>query len=115
MRGDLVTVVEPTALLQDSAPMAIQSPVSSLSSTRKLSSTDGRSHAVLLRGEERLALLVDDLLGVRDVDASELTVDYSGLSSRLASFVVSVTREYLIILDAEKVISAIGRFSPQLS
>lgn|GEM_PF-596581 len=115
VRGDLVTVVEPTALLQDSAPMAIQSPVSSLSSTRKLSSPDGRSHAVLLRGEERLALLVDDLLGVRDVDASELTVDYSGLSSRLASFVVSVTREYLIILDAEKVISAIGRFSPQLS
>ncbi|MBX9938554.1 MAG: chemotaxis protein CheW [Candidatus Obscuribacterales bacterium] len=118
VRGDLVTVIQPTALLQDSAPTAMQSPVASLPSRRKTDFTnflDGRSHAVLLRGEERLALLVDDLLGVRDVDASELTVDYSGLSSRLASFVVSVTREYLIILDSEKIISAVARFSPQIS
>lgn len=115
VRGDLVTVVEPTALLQDSAVNSMQSPITSLPSLRKNDCMDGRSHAVLLRGEERLALLVDDLLGVRDVDASELTVDYSGLSSRLASFVVSVTREYLIILDSEKIISAVARFAPPIS
>jgi purine-binding chemotaxis protein CheW len=59
--------------------------------------------AVLVKfGALKLALAVDELLGVRDVDYVELSENSTCLSERLAGLCLAITTDRLIILDAKR-------------
>ena len=91
VRGELVVVMEPGQLL---APGQ---------STHSNSSVEKRLAVVLVHKGRRLALLVEDLLGSRDIDSAELAREFSGLSNQLSLLTRAVTRELLIILDVAKI------------
>ena len=89
IRGELLTVLDPRALFAGQSAFSRQG---------------GESYALLLEHEgRRMALSVEELLGVRDVDSSELARDYSGLADTLVKFTLSATVDLLIILDTGRI------------
>lgn len=64
---------------------------------------EGEKIAVLVKfGALKLALAVDELLGVREVDYLELSENSACLSERLAGLCLAMTTDRLIILDAKR-------------
>jgi chemotaxis signal transduction protein len=62
------------------------------------------SDGLILRfGALRLAVCVDEVLGVRQLDSGELSQGFTGLSDRLSQFTVALTTDLLIILDAKRI------------
>ncbi|CAN5468245.1 hypothetical protein BH11CYA1_BH11CYA1_49730 [soil metagenome] len=91
VRGQIVTVID-LSVLFDMKELQEQKPSS------------GASDGLILRfGALRLAVCVDEVLGVRQLDNSELSQGFSGLSDRLSEFAVSLTTDLLIILDAKRI------------
>lgn len=95
VRGQIVTVIDLSVLfdLKNSG---------SDSGERKSSSS--ASDGLILRfGALRLAVCVDEVLGLRQLDNSELSQGCTGLSERLGQFTVALTTDLLIILDAKRI------------
>lgn len=91
VRGELVVVMEPGQMLAPGQSADFNSRV------------EKRLAVVLVHKGRRLALLVEDLLGSRDIDSAELAREFSGLSNQLSLLTRAVTRELLIILDVSKI------------
>jgi chemotaxis signal transduction protein len=99
VRGQIVTVIDLSVLFD------IQAAVAELSLHGATSKTvNCASDGLILRfGALRLAVCVDEVLGVRQLDNGELSHGFFGLSDRLAEFAVTLTTDLLIILDAKRV------------
>ena len=86
VRGQIVTVID-LAVLFNLSPSGSQ-----------------QSDGLILRfGALRLAICVDEVLGVRQLDNSDLSQGFSGLSERLTEFALALTADLLIILDAKRI------------
>jgi len=85
VRSQMVTVIELSVLLG-------------------LEPSQSSGDGLILRfGALRLAVQVDKVIAVRQVDNSELAHGFTGLSDRLAAFSLSLTSDMLIILDAKRI------------
>lgn len=94
VRGQIVTVID-LAELFGTQELADDAPRHGSSSA---------SEGLILRfGALRLAVCVDEVLGVRQLDSSELSQGFAGLSERLTEFTVALTVDLLIILDAKRI------------
>jgi purine-binding chemotaxis protein CheW len=91
VRGQIVTVIDLSVLFD-------------LKNSSEPSSNTSASDGLILRfGALRLAVCVDEVLGVRQLDNSELSQGFTGLSERLSQFTVALTIDLLIILDAKRI------------
>ena len=99
VRGQIVTVVD-LSVLFDIKQSAADASLATPSSKAANSASDG---LILRFGALRLAVCVDEVLGVRQLDSGELSQGFSGLSDRLSQFTVSLTTDLLIILDAKRI------------
>ena len=91
VRGQIVTVIDLSVLFD--LPMQ----------SEKNHSAAGSDGLILRFGALRLAVCVDEVLGVRQLDNSELSQGFTGLSDRLSQFTLSLTTDLLIILDAKRI------------
>lgn len=99
VRGQIVTVIDLSVLFDTSQILADVSLIKSASKA-----DNGASDGLILRfGALRLAVCVDEVLGVRQLDNGELSPGFSGLSDRLAEFTLTLTTDLLIILDAKRI------------
>ncbi|MFA7335931.1 MAG: chemotaxis protein CheW [Candidatus Obscuribacterales bacterium] len=99
VRGQIVTVVD-LSVLFDIKQSAAEASLAKPSSKATNSASDG---LILRFGALRLAVCVDEVLGVRQLDSGELSQGFSGLSDRLSQFTVALTTDLLIILDAKRI------------
>ena len=99
VRGQIVTVVD-LSVLFDINQSATDANLRKPSSKAAKSASDG---LILRFGALRLAVCVDEVLGVRQLDSGELSQGFSGLSDRLSQFTVALTTDLLIILDAKRI------------
>lgn len=99
VRGQIVTVVD-LSVLFDIKQSAADANLRKQSNKAAKSASDG---LILRFGALRLAVCVDEVLGVRQLDSGELSQGFSGLSDRLSQFTVSLTTDLLIILDAKRI------------
>ncbi len=86
VRGQMLTVIDLAVLLG-----------------LKGDSEGGAGGLILRFGALRLAVCVDRVLSVRQIDSSELSSTFTGLSDRLAHFSLSLGSDILIILDAKRI------------
>lgn len=99
VRGQIVTVVD-LSVLFDINQSAADANLRKQSSKAAKSASDG---LILRFGALRLAVCVDEVLGVRQLDSGELSQGFTGLSDRLSQFTVALTTDLLIILDAKRI------------
>ncbi len=86
VRGQMVTVIDLNVLLG------------------LKSEHSGPADGLILRfGALRLAVRVDRVLSVRQINAAELSSNFTGLSDRLTHFSLSLASDMLIILDAKRI------------
>lgn len=99
VRGQIVTVVD-LSVLFDINQSAADANLRKQSNKAAKSASDG---LILRFGALRLAVCVDEVLGVRQLDSGELSQGFTGLSDRLSQFTVALTTDLLIILDAKRI------------
>lgn len=99
VRGQIVTVVDLSVLFDINQSVA-DANLRKQSNKAANSASDG---LILRFGALRLAVCVDEVLGVRQLDSGELSQGFTGLSDRLSQFTVALTTDLLIILDAKRI------------
>jgi purine-binding chemotaxis protein CheW len=67
--------------------------------------TDLNKVIILGGGETRLAILADQVLGVREVDTSALQPSLPTLGGVGAEYLKGITNERLMVLDAHRILS----------